>query len=56
MFVSLSAALLQACGFGEVKEKRTALWRCRGMEMDVEDRQDKEEEEQTISLKSHKES
>lgn len=30
MFVSLSAALVQACGFGEEKERMTALWRRRG--------------------------
>lgn len=32
MFVSLSAALVQACGFGEDKQRRTALWWRRGMD------------------------
>lgn len=42
MFVSLSAAPVQACGFGEEKERWTALWRCRRTGM--EERQDKGEE------------
>lgn len=54
MFVSLSAALVQACGFGEEKERRTALWRCGGM--GTEERRDKEEEERKMdfSLRGHK--
>lgn len=58
MFVSLSAALVQACGFGEEKESRTALRLRGGMEIDVEERQDKEEEERMMyfSLTSHKQS
>lgn len=54
MFVSLSAALVQAWGFGKSEESRRVLWWSGRMEMDVEGRQDKEEEEWTVSLKSHK--
>ncbi len=38
MFVSLSAALVQACGFGQKRERRTALWQCRGMERETKKR------------------
>lgn len=41
MFVSWSAAPVQACGFGEERERRTEWWRRRGTEPDEERRQDK---------------
>ncbi len=48
MFVSLSAALVQACGFGKEKERRTALWWRGGMEMEMEERWDKGKEERMM--------
>lgn len=48
MFVSLSAALVQACGFGEEKKRRDSVVAAQGMEMEMEERREKEVEEREM--------